>query len=1149
MKFFLLGFILFFAWALSSPVFAVNTFDWNGNGTNWASSNSWNESGGGSGDYPGSKNNNDIVRFGVASINYTNQPTLSNNLTVASVEFGGGSAFNGTVLTVNGATLTVTGLISQDINTIANLGTYNYMQGSGTITCGSFQLGSNSTSISGNNNYMLSDIATLNITGNLTIYDNTSLQNGSGFRLENGNMTLTGQILFSNPGNSNGTNSSYFTINTKTQSGGVATTPNLYFLNANPIPAIPFPKSTVNLYGDHNGVGTVIYSAANPSVVTTSTNGFGTGNYNTGSFKIDTSATSYDNLTIQASSGTTTIGANTSTLGALKVAGNFITNTPTTFNTTGGTNTSVGGNWSNAATITGGAGSTAVTGSVTNSGTMDMAGGILEVGANLTNTNTINAGSGDITVDGNTSTSGALKMSSGSLTMSGNYTNTGTFTAGTGAVNFNSTDAQLLTDNSAAGSTFNIVNFTGGGLKTMSGTGGFGVADIGVLTMAGGNTLATGAVLSLYSTANSTATVAAIPSNSGITGTVNAHRYISGGSNKYRGYRMLSSPIYTATTGSGASAAYYFSLAYLAGFAPVTGSLGTTGGLTKGGNPSMYLYRDNQAFTNNAFNTGNFRGINRINNSPAYDISVDYDTGPNVNGSYSLHPGTGVLFFYRGNLNNIATKYILTTVAEVNDFVQTGTLNQQDVTVVNWYTGLPTLQYSTVTGNTGYSGYNLVGNPYFSSINWDTYSTGTGTGITAPNVGVSTYIYNEVAKNYAVYNAHATGGTGTNGATNIIPSGQAFFVKATTTGASLTFHESAKTNAQVTGPTAAAGNTLLLSTSPVPVTQYQFLRLQLVGDSVDSDETIISFNGTASNTYNINEDSEYFVGNGIVGLATYTADSYACAINSMPLPKQSVAVKLDTRIAQSGLYTLIMKQLQRVPQLYDIWLMDKYKGDSLDMRHKTTYAFDVTLSDTNSYGNNRFKLVIRINPALGVHLLAFNAAKTQSGAQLTWKTENEQNYTNFTVERSSDNGTTFDVVGGSLSTAISTYTLLDRNPPAAVDLYRLKIEDLNGNITYSNIQTLSYANTNNAFASNINVYPNPAAATINLSITPNGPVTPSNSFNILITNGMGTVIKNANSAQTVWQDNVSNLLPGTYIIQVVNNNDKSVVGKSKFVKL
>ena len=122
------------------------------------------------------------------------------------------------------------------------------------------------------------------------------------------------------------------------------------------------------------------------------------------------------------------------------------------------------------------------------------------------------------------------------------------------------------------------------------------------------------------------------------------------------------------------------------------------------------------------------------------------------------------------------------------------------------------------------------------------------------------------------------------------------------------------------------------------------------------------------------------------------------------------------------------------------------------------------------------------NPALGLHLLNFTATKASNGAQVVWKTENEQDYTNFTVERSTDNGVTFDVLGGFTSDNIGTYSFLDKNPEAA-NQYRLKLQDLNNNITYSNIVTLMYANSNNNLVNNsINIYPNPAKSTLNLNI-------------------------------------------------------------------
>jgi len=1139
---FLLTLIIALWW--SSTQASAITFDWKGTSTTWASSSSWSESGG-SGDYPGSGGRTtDIVRFGLSST-FTSQPTLTSSVTIASIEFGGGFQTAGVQLTVNGATLTVT-TITQDINTTSGSFTiFDYLQGTGTINCTNINVGSSSSTF-GTNNFMLSDIATLNVSGNVTIITNANIQNGCGFRLESGNMYLSGQVIFNKLSGIFASNAAYFTINTVTQSGGTATTPHLYLSNANPLGTIPSPYASVNFYGDHGGTSTVTYTAASPAIYTTATAGFGSGGGT-----IDTTKASYDYLTIQGS-GTATVGG--SSVGALKVTGDLNTNSAVTFAPTGAsaTNTSVGGNWNNTSTVTGGAGTFAITGNVANSGPMTLSSGNLDVGGSIANSSTITAGSGSIIADAGLSTSGTLTLSSGALKDGGNYTNSGTFTAGTGTVYFNGASAQALTDNSSAGTTLNNCDFSGAGTKTLSGTGSFAVSTSGVLTMEASTTLQTGNILTLNSGSTGSATVGAIPSTSTITGTVNVQRYISGGSNSYRSYRLLSSAVYTASSGSN----HYFDLSYLPLFSPITGTLGTSGGMTKSGNPSMYLYRDNVAFTNSTFNTGNFRGINKINNSLLYSIGVDYD------GSYNLTVGTGIMFFYRGNLSNIANKYTTTTSAEASVYSSTGTLNQQTVTVTNWYTGLTTLQYSTVPGNTGYSGYNLVGNPYASSIDWNTYSTSNAAaGIYAPNVGPTIYIFNDETKVYATYSA----GVGLNGGSNIIPSGQGFFVKASASGAQLIFHESAKSNSQLTGPTASTGTTLLLSAKPIQSNVLQYLRMNLAADSVNKEETVVRFDNSAQTKYDINEDAQYMPGSGVISLSSMTADSVPVAINNMPLPKRTQSIKLSVKTVADGRFTLNMTEVKSIPGLFQVWLMDAYKKDSLDFRHNSTYAFDVLHSDTNTFGSNRFSLVIRQDPALMIHLLSFGAAKTNNGAQVVWNTENEQNYTNFTVERSSDGGTTFTVLGGVASSAQGAYSFLDKTPPQAVDMYRLKIQDLNGAITYSNIVTLIYGNaTTNIAKSNISVYPNPSNGIINLAINPGGnplqatstltgPGLPgggtSQAYDIKIISITGATIKAVTANTVSWQDNVSNLIPGTYIIQVVNNKDKSLVGKSTFVKM
>jgi hypothetical protein len=254
--------------------------------------------------------------------------------------------------------------------------------------------------------------------------------------------------------------------------------------------------------------------------------------------------------------------------------------------------------------------------------------------------------------------------------------------------------------------------------------------------------------------------------------------------------------------------------------------------------------------------------------------------------------------------------------------------------------------------------------------------------------------------------------------------------------------------------------------------------------------------------------------------------------------------------------------------------MDNYKKDSLNLRTDTAYQFSINKADTASFGSNRFSIIICQEPALSVHLLNFTAIKASNGAQISWTTQNEQNYTTFTVERSSDDGNTFDSIDTLISSNLGDYSFDDKNPPAGSDLYRLKIQDMNGTFSYSNIVTLVFSTASSTSAADIRVYPNPAISVINLAIDKSsntapsgimasaqgnsfetsyaanpGTVSSTSAYSIKILNLTGNVIKTATSSTPSWQGNISSLPPGTYIVQVVNYANSSMVGRSTFVKL
>ncbi|MBB3054726.1 T9SS type A sorting domain-containing protein [Mucilaginibacter gotjawali] len=371
----------------------------------------------------------------------------------------------------------------------------------------------------------------------------------------------------------------------------------------------------------------------------------------------------------------------------------------------------------------------------------------------------------------------------------------------------------------------------------------------------------------------------------------------------------------------------------------------------------------------------------------------------------------------------------------------------------------------------------------------------------------------------------------------------------------------------------------LASGSPVKrndSTPIPLLRLKLVMDAFNNDDIAIGFDAAATTVYNNQLDSRYMEGiNAPEGLSSLSSDDIQLSVNIVPLPRQGpLVIRLDVEAAKSGAFTLERTELDSIPAIYDVWLIDQFAKDSLDLRTGNRYAFNIDKNNSTSFGNNRFRVIIRQNPALGIHLLSFDAIKATKTAQLTWKTENEETTTVFAAERSIDEGATFYMLDTLRSNGAGSYSYTDKTPLDGNDLYRIKITDMNGTVSYSNAITIGFGSTlaEPGASDNISIFPNPSNGIINLSIAPKSTtgaagsaqkqtsstakqnlaaILPagSASYDIKIFNINGSVLKESTSAAASWQTNVSTLLPGTYIIQVTNNSDNTLVGKSTFIKL
>jgi len=1076
-----------------------------------------------------------------------------------------------TAITNNsGASITLTGTASM------SLGAYTSLSNSGTITANSgTSISTAASSVITNNSggTIAMTSATLNLNGNPSTLNNAGtftqtsstfnaagtapvISNSGTFTASGSTETFSGNSLsFTNTGTVTATSSTAFTFSgnpqTFTNSANISLNASTITVSGNTTPTVNSGNITLT------NASTFTISGGSSSSLT-----------NSGNFTATSST-----LSFSAGSGNT-----------ITNSGNFIaTSTPITFSA---------GDWTvnNSGTLSALSGSN-ITMPGNNSSINNTAGTFTVTSSNIAlngqPSSVQNSGTGTCNISGSTVTlaqSAFLQQtSSNPFTINGSSTvnfGYGSYITSTGSFYGGTSNSQCI---------FNVTS-QNSYITNSTSNGNFYLGSTSIIYLSGYSASVTNTspgTFTLQSDQYGSAAIGTIPSTAtGMVGTFSVQRYYQG-STTYdnvkkrwleRNYRIISSPVHNATQ---QNSNYLFGLNYIVGSTAgqttaansATNAFitGCTGGSTFAGNPSIYLYRESYTPSNATFTSGNFIGITDITNSSGTGFIAASD-GSN----YTMPIGTGVFFFDRGAATNWSTRTVAPYIAPENvTLTSTGSINQQSVVVKDWYT--PTSSTLAYTGsgtgtNNAVRGFNMIGNPYPCTIDWCTaYSS---TGITrSTTVSPTIWVFNPQTNQYDTFIAtSSSGGTATGSASRYIMSGQGFFVQALAPGSpvvnqTLTFTESAKAPTQQ-----VTGSNLYMGT-PVPqLTGNQTMRLKLMIDSLNYDDIALIFNSSASTKYNNTEDALYIRSNGAPeGLSSFSDDSAKLSINSLPLPgiTQQV-IRLSVDATYTGTYTFQRTQLDAIPKLYDIWLMDNLKKDSLDMRANSTYVFDVDASDTTTFGDNRFTLVIREDPALMVHLLNFTATKATGGSQVTWTTENEENYTNFTLERSTDGGATYTVLDGVPSAGQGTYSFLDKNPVIGANSYRLKIVDLNGTVTYSNVVTLMYANTTGIVASNITIYPNPASNVVNLTIDQNSGVAVSGSsalqtnalnpglalpastaatYNIQIINIKGAVVKYASTSTPNWQQSVSDLTPGTYVISVINKSNNTVVGSGTFIKL
>jgi hypothetical protein len=239
-------------------------------------------------------------------------------------------------------------------------------------------------------------------------------------------------------------------------------------------------------------------------------------------------------------------------------------------------------------------------------------------------------------------------------------------------------------------------------------------------------------------------------------------------------------------------------------------------------------------------------------------------------------------------------------------------------------------QNMTVTrlGVGGDPGWNLVNNPYASTIDFDL--------LTRSNLDNNVAVWNTVSNGYDYWN----GSTGnlTNG---LIASGQGFWVHSTTGTPSLTINETDK----------SVTSTSFLRTEPEPLINHLIVKL---GQSEKMDKTFIHFREDASDDYNPDHDAIKRL-NGIYNLSSKATTGEFLAINSMSsLSSCSSTISMNIDNISEGTYELGFEDVNSFGGL-TIVLFDNFSDTSTDISEGSIYSFDVT-KDAASWGDTRFEL-------------------------------------------------------------------------------------------------------------------------------------------------------------------------------------------------
>jgi hypothetical protein len=365
----------------------------------------------------------------------------------------------------------------------------------------------------------------------------------------------------------------------------------------------------------------------------------------------------------------------------------------------------------------------------------------------------------------------------------------------------------------------------------------------------------------------------------------------------------------------------------------------TTGNFTTNNNLNVDLYWGSIAGTGTGTTTGNIRFFKTIWSNKYHYISspIPGRTAADWNDNVTINFGANTnMYYYNETVPDTSVKVGWTGVTALTQPLQTMTgyalyFKAFPTTVIDVsgpYTHNPgTISSGTLTNTKSTiptfkpasDGWNHMGNPFPSTIDWNAASGWTKTGLDN-----AVYYWDPRNNRFSAYVA----GVGTNGGTRYIGSMQGFFVKVSTSGGTGSL---SMTNAVRT----AAINVDVWRTA----SDESVLRLTATSGAT-SDETIVRLLDSTTTTFDGEFDAYKMMNEGQTpSLYTqYNADNYA--INSIPSTSfnETIPVTLDTKFTGSYVFNANITGFESADSVI---FVDKVTNTKQDLRINPTYAVDL----------------------------------------------------------------------------------------------------------------------------------------------------------------------------------------------------------------